>query len=112
MPNRTLITLVEILPGWLLRNSCQIIRKIPSENAAIQTPGGASFAGRVLRAVEQVQRRHEGIGCCHKSEAADFKDEAMYWKSEIYFRTRDYEKAREIYSTCFPYSLNLLTRLM
>ncbi|MEK6732776.1 MAG: tetratricopeptide repeat protein, partial [Candidatus Omnitrophota bacterium] len=28
----------------------------------------------------------------------DMKDEAAYWKSEIYFRTRDFEKARELYS--------------
>ena len=37
----------------------------------------------------------------------DSKDEAMYWKAEIYFKTRDFEKAREIYNvilTEFPKS--------
>ena len=38
---------------------------------------------------------------------ADSKDEAMYWKAEIYFRTRDFGKARELYKailTEFPKS--------
>ena len=30
---------------------------------------------------------------------SDFKDEAIYWKSEIYFRARDFEKARGLYDT-------------
>ena len=34
----------------------------------------------------------------NSEEAARFKDEAIYWKAEIYFRTRDYKKAKGLYN--------------
>ncbi len=31
-------------------------------------------------------------------DSGSFKGEAVYWKAEIYFKTRDFEKARELYN--------------